>query len=539
MMASFRMALRLKSWTGGLVLALLAASLYFRTAGLTENGIRGSDTFQYWEIAWMWLEGRPVLNNDPHDSLQYYRPVFYALNALSLKLFGPHDWAIRAVVALFETVNGALIALILALIFSNWALIVGGVALYVTSPLAFQVSQTELPHTQSSTFVLAGLFFLLTWIHRPSRGRLLLSGACVGLAALVHGSVIFFAPAYVLVILLHRLPLAPKKKELLLVAREIAFFSAAFFLVYFAPGLVVGWRELFAAVRSEAGIRTDDKPSVLALMGSYTTEGPREALSLPVAALFWLGSLLLAAKLLGLRGKSWSSRRESLAWVPFVILAFFTLNFSLVFKNVFHLRLFLPLVPLVIVVALYALERAALRIPRVRPAAAIAVAALALCVSNVWAKPRTLQAYYKGEMKGAARATYDVLAAKVGPQARLLALPALNFSYRFPFSARVYFGENVSYFFTCREAELDEWTRREKIRYVVLSGPDGLNRGLQPAWEKRVTSGEVCRIGQSLPSVERELELIRNWLRRRNAVLLSSSPHYGEIYDLAPTKKGG
>ncbi|RMD86082.1 MAG: hypothetical protein D6808_04065, partial [Candidatus Dadabacteria bacterium] len=70
------------------VIALALFSAFVRLHGVTENGIIGSDTFQYWDIALMWKEGHLVLNNDLNEYRQYFRPGFYLLNLISLYLFG-------------------------------------------------------------------------------------------------------------------------------------------------------------------------------------------------------------------------------------------------------------------------------------------------------------------------------------------------------------------------------------------------------------------------------------------------------------------
>src|SRR5262249_43167959 len=80
------------------VVALAAVRLF---SGITEVGMDGVDTFEYWKYANEILHGK--------TDFIYDRLAFYAINVAALKILGANDYAIRAFVAGFTLLNIALV----------------------------------------------------------------------------------------------------------------------------------------------------------------------------------------------------------------------------------------------------------------------------------------------------------------------------------------------------------------------------------------------------------------------------------------------
>ena len=99
-----------KTLASAVFLSLLVAALaggFLRFENLTNNGIRGSDTIYYTNIAKAWTEGDFVFRIA--DGKLAYRPVVYFLYATGIKIFGFHDWSLKVVNATVDSLNIGLV----------------------------------------------------------------------------------------------------------------------------------------------------------------------------------------------------------------------------------------------------------------------------------------------------------------------------------------------------------------------------------------------------------------------------------------------
>jgi hypothetical protein len=97
-------------WTPIVLLLLASVALFIRTAGLQATGVGGNDTILYYSLAEQWLEGNPVYRIA--NSAEVFRPVLLAYNALSLKLLGHSDYAIKLANAVVDSLNVLLVAFV-------------------------------------------------------------------------------------------------------------------------------------------------------------------------------------------------------------------------------------------------------------------------------------------------------------------------------------------------------------------------------------------------------------------------------------------
>lgn len=517
----------------GILLFLFVASWHIRMNSVEENGIRGADTFQYLDISSEWIKGNFVMNDNPKEYTQYYRPLFYSLNVLSFKIFGYNDYAMRSLIGVFESLNGLLCLAIGWIFFQSfwWALLL--FVLYLGTSSTIFMSQIELPHTYSVTFVLCMfLAFLVADSHSINKKKislswLFISGLFGGCAANIHGSTTFLGPAMVLVLALSvfsRENLNSRKDQWREFIKLAFVFTTGFFLVYLIFGAIVGYAEMVHAIRSEKHIRTGSELGSFTLFLTFLTEGP--AVSLGEVWRYLFAPALILNFWMFYR-KKFSLKQVS----PAILISTSLILFSITFKNVFYPRLFLPFnvfAYLIILLPAVELFRRSIGLRKLATAsAAIALVAYA-GYSEYLRHEGTLWSFYHGKEKGGPRAVYDVIGEKVDESSRLLVAPYLQYYHRLQFKAPTYFGKNAIYLMDCKDMSLVEYVKEKKIKFIFLSKDV----------DKRMLNSEAfpnlgsCTEGSSADfSNEADVAFIIKTLQENGAKLIASFEVYGDLYE--------
>jgi hypothetical protein len=518
----------------GLVACLLAASAILRLHGVVKNGIIGSDTFQYWDIALLWKSHHYVLNNDTREFHQFFRPIFYALNLLSLHLFGVRDYSLRALIGIADVINVGLVVLVGWVFFHNFVLAILVAVCYATTPSAILLSQIELPHTYSVTFV---LLMFLAWllVHRKGNctgGRpyrlIAASGLFGGCAAATHGSTTFLAPPMVMLLVLNAFfsSSTPVKHRTLHAIREAAAFTAGFAVPYIFGGALVGYVYMSRALFSEATIRSPGDINRLRLLWTYLSEGPRASMSPCVAYLAWAGAALILRQ--GLR----SRRLDLVFWSPLLILLGYSVLFSLVFGNVFYPRLYLPL-DIFLLLVVFTLPRTigAMWGTIAGAASSLAVTSTVVFYTFTPQLPDIMR-LFRGQSKGTVRAVYDAIGDRVGEHARLLVAPYVQWVHRPSFKVPVYFGDTMRYLLECREGTLDHFVTEEQVRYIFISKEIDATISAHPV-------GRYAKIGACTGMTATRYEMktdiaeVQSYLTKHRARQMSIDAMYGELYELS------
>lgn len=184
---------------------IVLSGAFLRFSGITDLGLQGSDNTYYTNIAKNWSEGDRVYCIGENWTL--YRPVVYRVFGLALNLFGFDDSSIKIANAAFDTVNIGLVFLLAFLLSrrSPWVA-PAAAAVYGLLPFTILISRSEQTHILSTTAVLtASILVVMSWTAETRAGRmalLALSGLATGLSALTHEDLIFTAAGPTLLLFL-------------------------------------------------------------------------------------------------------------------------------------------------------------------------------------------------------------------------------------------------------------------------------------------------------------------------------------------------
>jgi len=549
-----------------IVVAICGASL--RLAGLDRIGLKGSDNTSYTNIARHWSEGDRVLAiGDTHTM---YRPVAYVVYATAIRLFGYNDVSIKAVNASLDTIN-ILLVFLLAFILSRrdaWAA-ASAAAIYSLLPFTILISRSELTHTLSTSMLLvASILLSLSWFTEGRAARLvfaLLSGIATGLGALTHEELIFTATAPALFLLLAtRNRNSGVRSNLIEATKWAGSYLLGVFLV--ALGMLQT-HQTDAQVRAtevigrrivqDQYLRFVERPLKFgwnALTGSSSTI---------LACLVIVLVLVLITRFLIRSKKGWSGWR--LPRIPIEDLPILTVATHLLvyafFFTYYAVRLFLPLIPLVII---WLVVRSAPLVARYFGGHAsrgflvvLTITVVLADLGNIHTFRSSMASHFETwtpfsltrDLKLGAgwstlrteltkmtwnRRRFEELGSVVNEDSRLL----VGASTYHPFPGRrslqigYYFGDNAVHLFD-HDEPLDELIEEKKIEFVLFTAFQAVYRpaGGWGEWQRYLYEGRwgprgKVNLGKSLGiadgeyTVQREYEQLRTHMARRGARII-------------------
>jgi hypothetical protein len=470
------------------LVALLAMGI--RLYGLEGIGVGGNDTILYYTLAESWARGEPVYRIG--DSVQVFRPVLLAFNALALRVLGHEDYAIKLANCLLDGLNLLLVAALAWQASRRAAVVVASAATYAFLPLAIWSARQELPHTLSTTLVLLACLLAcraaLTGSDRPVPGGLALSGLALMAATLVHEELVLLALPMALFFLLGSRAaglLSPRSTPAALAA------LAVFPLLGVALVLVYQGERVGAVLQPAAG-------NLWSAVALYPERAARLLWNGVVGASSSLFALACGLALLSCLWVSRGGRDRDLRYrvaggmclgVPAAFIALYALFFETVFP-----RALLPLMPLLIVGVYSGADR--------RLAAGVAaLLVLVFTVSSLasysafkvgnrrfgteWAAPdwptaRRLERGYREFLVDARyvpsyathwRRIYDALGHRIDREHRLLVTPStvIYSAGRRALQTEVYLGDNAIYRLDHFDEPLERLVRERNIKFVLFT----------------------------------------------------------------------
>lgn len=544
----------------GFLLLLILIGVWLRFHRLTTIGLEGSDTVYYTNLAKNFSEGDRSYRL---SSKKYtYRPLVLAVYATAIKVLGYHDYSIKAINAITDTLSIALVFLITWLIRDRdpW-IALAATAMAAWSPWAIHFARMELVHSLSLFFVLLATLFLVLY-RQAARRRLgllyiALSGVTIGAAALTHEELLLLAAGFLLVILLHPLvlPLSLRKRAIAALAFGLPLALVTLRLVVVSMSQV----GRLAAV----GSKTLDSGSYFHRLARYSWNALAENSS-PWMALLGVVLLTLAfghwivARIVG--------RREPLAvGVGFLVTILGThLVLSAFFFQHTFFRLFLPISPLAIIAVLATSWTVARRY--LSPAASKTAVLLVALVGTVsswdhfgrmtngqipnhkdsdyWSRPSAhfgLPSFMAGIIASEYdqnwnRQLFESMKGRVTRQARLLVTPSVHYPYpgrRIP-QIGFYFGDNAIYKIDHRQP-LDTLISEHQIKYVLITRRhlDGRVLGLkeyepyryQGRWSDPVPLelGDSYGFAPGTYTIKKEIAYLQRYLKSRGAKILTAT----------------
>jgi hypothetical protein len=459
--------------------AVLVIGSYYRFARMAEQGLPAGDTVKYYQAAKNWAAGQTDFLNEA-----FYRPVVYALNALAIITFGDTDYSIRAM-------NGVLdVACLGLIILAGWQLtgsFVPGIAaalVYAMMPYAIYFCRSGMPHTISALLVvIAFCLFRPRWV--PGSGsnpRLVFdaaAGVTLSLAANTHSELGFLGLGFVACQTLQATRSGFGRSDLLWLLKRAAATTIGFAAVYIIGFALFGFRRAWDVLLHEVRAHTGT-PAYIADSPLYRV--PFDIFRVSSEAAFYGDGFWFPLMVLISVAALWSQFfrtarfREAGAFLPLMILLAYIVAFPVTVGafDKSHARLFLPLIPLVLLATttgLYFLGDAFFGRWRIAPLIAAMIAMLALAPQAVgeggyFANPN----WYKKEL---ARTAYDALGDRVDNNHKLLILPSTAY-YSRSFQLGFYFGPNAEFLADQPRSSaytpelLFDITRTKRFRYVLI-----------------------------------------------------------------------
>lgn len=443
-----------------LFILILVFSISIRFNGLSSNGIHGTDTFIYWEIAQNWARGEFVFNTDPWGSdINFFRPIFYALNLLSVKLFGINDFSLRLLIGIFES---GTIVLLFVLGTRLFGLTVGLVAsiLYSITPASLVWSQSELVHPYVSFFILASITSVYWSYPRFSNIGLIIGGILSALASLSHGSANFLILGIAISILFESWRISTNRRTFR-VLFPVAMFSFAAATLYLFVMFLFGFIRSLAAILSEINIQHNYAGGVENSLSLIVDGGFIQNTSFIFTAFFFVSFII----------SIFITYRESKVYPAFVLIlpTIYLIFYSAIFGGEANGRFFLSLVPFSALLIAFVLSTIIPSKIFFRQLLLILLILIIVIPTLIW-RWGTTSALYEGREKGEARAVYEALKDVVSENNRLLVAPFQARNWPKRIDAWPYLSSNyVRYLFDCRENSLQDFFAAENVRYVYIA----------------------------------------------------------------------
>lgn len=515
-----------------LILAIfIALGAYLRFNGLKTRGMAGVDTYQYLEIVRHWARGDLVFNDNPRDEHQYFRPVFYATYWAALKIFGWHDWSMRAMLATLDIGTALFVFTILWRMTGAVATAaLSGAAVYALCPVAIAFTRHELVHALSSFWVVLTLWLTLeTTLRRFDRRWMIWGGFALGSAACTHGDLAFLGPGFVFTLALARAGSSAGRARWALMVQDAAIFTTSFFAPFVLWGAICGFSRMLSAILSESTIKlVETSPPFLWFLKQLYFVGFTEITSKPTVVINLV--LALLAPLAWYRARSSSEK----AWVAglWLTLAVHLIIFSAVLKDVFLSRLLVPLLPIYTIAPIFTVFVLVRDMkPRVL-ASGLLVGFAATVIHQNYRPSAGLINEFLHPVPEQVRAIHDATWTQVNSENRILVTPyahSLNHNRR-RFNAVVYFKKNAVYLVDCRSGSLDDYVQAKKIRFIALTARRDWDVAEMLA--KAPESAGVC-VEQTPSSYDPEADIafVRAYAER-NGHLMFTGPQGETVYKL-------
>ncbi len=474
--------------------SLLFAGAYYRFHLITTEGIHEGDTVGYYTLAKRWASG----NRTDFLGDQFYRPVVYFINELTLRWVGDNDYSIKTVNGAFDVANILLILLIARHLTGSLLPGLAAGLLYALLPYEIEMCRSGMPHTISGTFVLLSVYLFRprSHIHPPHVLRLVYdaaAGFALGLAMNTHAELGFLGFGFVACQAIQVFSSRYGARAFAWFALRAAVITLATLAPYGIGIYVFGYEKVHQVLSNEIGLS--------AFSPTYVEEAPRFRVPIDVLSVSsfytygargWIPAFVAIPPLAWLLHRIFAhNRRPFTAYTPWLLVVAYMLLFPLIIGafDRTHARIFLPLFPLALIGAACALFHLGGSRPRFRSALLLTVGAGVV----LWFGPNAAggEGYFKNKdlfRPSIYRSAYNVLGGRVNSTNRLLIMPSTAYrdsGFRLP----LYFGDNVEYLANQPRSEpytsslLTRISNEKNFSYFLMSGQIDL-RILDPKWAK-------------------------------------------------------
>lgn len=559
-------------------LLIAAVSVFARFYRIDAVGLDGSDTIYYYSIAREWASGNYVYSIA--DGIEVFRPTVHLIFSIGHQLLGPTDYAIKVVNATVDVANLMLVVALGFLVSRRWPVALASGLAYGLLPMAVYLARTELVHVISTFFVLSSAVSLLLarqFVNSTlALAALGSSGMLLAAAVLSHEELVFLGPAFAVFLPGFSLRWSHLKQFKRFLMELIALLSPSCIIVamiiFTRPG------RMLPLVQNSGVAITSEILTTLERFGRFTWDALLASSSVALAGLFLLaiGFAGAGACIRALSRERAIAPVEPGAYLGIAAVCCYMGLYSIFFST-FFARLFLPLMPLVIVSAFTWLDLMLRRRgTKVGGVAVVLVSALAIpfqvgehwrpqfmhgYYANTWASPKlpgpsTIKFGWRGfranYQEDSARTIYDVLKDQVSPDAKVLVTPSIAYPYpgRRVLQTEAYFGDNAIYLID-HDEPLHELVEKYRIRFILYSQfkTDRLILSLKQIrpyeydgkWgaQRSLVLGASYGFRPGEYTVEREIGALRDYLNWRGGrVLHRFSGRLGLILELRGERDG-
>jgi len=482
-----------------ILIFLILFGIFLRFFLITEMGVYGNDTCVYINIAKAWSEGNFIYQIGGGNPI--IRPVIFFIFAGAIKIFGYQDYSIKLANAIIDSFI-ILLMMFISYRLSNrnlWVSLSAG-SIYALLPIAITFSRTELTHTISTFMVLISFFFFILYFQADRKIKKYLfitfTGIFTGLATLSHDELVFIAPAFVFFIFIHFISHTRSIKNFKYILIESSLYMVTTFLICQS----VIYLHLFSFTSKLKNPLQDPSIdlNVIQRFFVFIWNGISTNTSTIFLLLFlFLGFSIGIFKLLKwLKCKKVNLKFPFLFYLPWVIVFEYIFLYAF-FSNMLLSRLYLPLVPLMIIALVIGYEKIFKSLKIRFSNSIMIIIGLSIILFNIghysefrnflqkkysviWTYPAKfldlnlpggyeifLQQNYRKKWY---RQIYEQLHNQVNENARLLITSTIHFPYpaRRMLQLGFYFGDNAIYVIDHTEP-LKDIISKYKIKYLLYT----------------------------------------------------------------------
>ena len=462
---------------------------------ILDVGITGSDAFYYWDMAYKWSMG------DLHLT-EHYRPFIYSLYALTLKIFGTNDWAIKLMNVIYDTLNGFLVYYVYRLYLKNKDGALLAASLYFLVPAYTFWARQEEVHTSSTLFV---LLTLVAFRHCQGTRRSLfgfITGLALSCAWNIHPDLIVISP-----VIMYFLWRSRNVKIELKIFDQIVFLLgvASVFLIFcfsFHPFDLV-----FNILKNQSlqTKKAEISPLIkfLEIYYLYVKDNLGQVL-------FWSFNLSIIYLI---RIKAFKVP----VWFFLGLIIFYEIMCTFLFSRIYIPRLMIPLSPLILM--LVALAVTSIEVKKWQ------VGLVALLFSGVLIEKRSELALGVNHEESIYRKLEADLFPKLAPGSKMVVAPFIVYHIHTPLRKKLYLGGRADYLEKAEGESVEEVISMNNFRYVFWSKQLNDHRILKKNIKKEYTDRLQALYGLTPEeyTVQLEWEILSQKLKALNAKEISNN----------------
>jgi hypothetical protein len=497
-------------------LTLFIVLVLIRFYRIDQIGVDGADEFFYWQTAYNWLHGNFELT-------EHFRPFIYWLYSKLFEVFGNH----KNIIGIFNVTCDVLVGMGIVYLGyllrrSVWVGLAAAIS-YFSLYLPISFARSGCVHAPSSLFLMAYLIYFFHYLKTLKKAFLFFAGFFLSVSWHIHPDLAVLGSAAALTIFYKNCSSVKTSSENYWESffKDFITFLAGFFLVFFTFAMKFGTAELLNNLLYNHKTQSKNLSSgFVSRLMNFSSTYLQDNLGLSLLVLFSFALLIFLAK--AKKGKL-TSIELSLFLMPLSYLFFC----SLLFARYSIPRLFIPIVPSVIIFIFLQLhdlaKQKALRFELI-------VLPLVLILLGVNYNGMLYPFNQSVSPYKLVEETFSPLMKGTG---KYLITPITTRNIHTPLAKNAYLHGRGLYLSSTNELTLDQVIEKNNISYVwiadILYDAKVFGEDRKFSYDERLIN--LFGLDPSNYSLEKEKTAMRDYLIKRSALLVSKTP-LGELYEL-------